>query len=141
MDSQVITGVAASAPYVSAGTTNASGNMEIAGAVSPAGMLTAGVPIRTDLVDIRRDGAGEEQYRGDAYAERKPAENRSEPEGETAKTVVITYNQQAHESVIKFLDGEGNIVSQSPPRMYLKTMESSSSRLNENPGTLLNKVA
>jgi hypothetical protein len=115
--------------------------METAETVSPSGVVATGVQMQADVIDIRRSGLNEQHYQADANADTKSAGNRRESGKETSNTVVITYNQQARESVIKFLDGEGNIVSQSPPRMYLKTMESSNSRKSEDPGNLLNKVA
>jgi E3 ubiquitin-protein ligase DOA10 len=147
MDAQVITGVAASTPYVNSGTPNNAGNGGVADSGSSSSILTASIQGQTDVVDINQTAGSGQEYQKSVdlnsklVSEQRVSVNGKSSTRENVKSVDITYNQLARESVIKFLDEEGNIVSQTPPRMYLKTMEARSSKLDAHLGKLLNEVA
>jgi hypothetical protein len=141
MDAQVITGVAASTSYVNSGTPNNAGSSRAAeSGGSSSGILTANIQGQTDVVDIN-PSVGPAMGGGRIANEQSVSINSKSSTGENVKSVDITYNQLARESVVKFLDEEGNIVSQTPPQMYLKTMEARSSKLDALPGKLVNEVA
>ncbi len=133
--------MAVGTPYVSSGAGDAAGSIT-AESVMSSGMPAAFAQGQADFVDIRQargEGKGAREAT-DAGDERRSLNGKSPGRG-SENSVVITYNQLARESVVKYLDEEGNVVSQSPPQMYLKTMESSSSKAGEQTGTLLNEVA
>jgi len=141
MDAQVVTNTAVGAPYISSGMADGASHATAESVASP-GLIAVDTPGRADIVDIRQtkgEGQGGEEAAGAGNPRR--ALNGKSPGQATERSVVITYNQQVRESVVKYLDAEGHIVSQSPPQMYLKTMESSSSKVDKQPGKLLNKVA
>jgi len=141
MSMQAISNTAVATPYVSSGMGDAAGSIAVESAMSSA-MPEAVAQGQADVVDIRQAGGGGQgaQETTDAGNQRRSLSGKS-PGPDSEKSVVITYNQLARESVVKFLDEEGHIVSQTPPQMYLKTMESSSSKVDEQSGKLLNEVA
>ena len=146
MDAQVITGVVVSTPYVNSGMpNNAGGGVADSGLAS--GIPAANVPMQADVVSINQAAGSSQGYQigsdnsSNSAKEQKVTVNSKSATSENARSVVIKYNQLARASVVEFLDEGGNIVSQTPPRMYLKTMEASSSKLDASPGKLLNKVA
>jgi uncharacterized FlaG/YvyC family protein len=147
MDAQIITGVAVSTAYVNSGMPNSAGNSGVADSGSSSSILTANIQGQADVVDINQTiGSGQEYQKSVDLNSKLVSEQRASVNGksqarENVKSVNITYNQLARESVVKFLDEEGNIVSQTPPKMYLKTMEARSSKLDVHPGKLLNEVA
>jgi len=141
MNSQVITNMTAGMPYVSSGMADAAENMG-AETVSSPSMLAADVKGQADIVDIQQARGEGQEGRENAGTDGQKRSRNGKVAGQAAeRSVVITYNQLARESVVKYLDAEGHVISQSPPQMYLKTMESSSSKVDKQPGKLLNKVA
>ena len=111
MGMQAISNTAVATPYVSSGTGDAAGSITAESVIS-SGMPAAGTQGRADVVDIRKAGGEGQGVREatDAGDQRRSLNSKS-PGQETEKSVVITYNQLARESVVKYLDEEGNIVS------------------------------